>query len=140
MTIPHPTGVFLDTSGLYAALDRSAARHGEAAATLERLLRGNVPLLATVVVIAEFHGLVLSRLGPDVALDAIDRLLASPRVDTLSTGATALRTAVDFLRTRPGRRLSLVDALSFAAMRDQGVGIAFTLDGDFTAEGVAAIP
>jgi predicted nucleic acid-binding protein len=133
-------GVFLDTSGLYEAFDRSASRHDEVAVELERLMRDNRPLVTIDAVITEFHGLTLGRLGPEIALDAVGRLLTSPRVRVLATGPGAIRSAVDYLRSRPARRLSLTDALSFSTMRDQGIGTALALDTDFAAEGFAIVP
>jgi predicted nucleic acid-binding protein len=134
------SGVFLDTSGLYAALDRNADRHARVAAELQRLMRQGVPLLTTDAVVTEFHGLTLGRLGPRIALDGVDRLLTSPRLRVVATGPGAIRLAVDYLRTRPDRRLSLVDALSFASMREHQVDAALTLDANFVAEGFSALP
>ena len=134
------SGVFLDTSGLYAALDRRSDQHARVAAKLQSLMRDSVPLLTTDAVITEFHGLLLGRLGPAIALDAVDRLLSSPRVRVVATGPGEIRLALDFLRARPDRRLSMVDALSFATMRDHEVGVALALDADFVAEGFAAVP
>lgn len=133
-------GVFLDTSGLFAALDRDADRHVAAAAELQRLMRTGVPLATTDAVLAELHGLTLGRRGPAIALDAVDRIVSSPRVRLVSTGPSAIRSAIDFLRTRPERRISLVDALSFATMHDLGVGTALSLDSDFEAEGFSIVP
>jgi predicted nucleic acid-binding protein len=132
--------LFLDTSGLFAALDRRWDRHREAAAALEGAMREPRVLVTTDAVIGEFHGLALGRLGPRIALDAVDRLLASPRVRIEPTGIGELRDALDSLRARPDRRISLVDALSFGVMRAMGVTVALTLDGDFAAEGFAILP
>jgi predicted nucleic acid-binding protein len=133
-------GIFLDTSALYDVIDSSAQRHEQVAAELEALMRSNVALLITDAVLSEFHGLALGRLGPAIAFDAVDRLVASPRVALVATGPGAIRTALDFLRERPGRRLSLVDALSFGAMRDLELDSALTLDADFAAEGFRMRP
>jgi len=143
VTSPRDTlrgGVFLDTSGLFAALDPSADRHREVAAEFQRLLRDGVPLLMTDAVVMEFHGLTLGRRGPTIALEAIERILGSPRVRLVATGPGAIRSAIEFLRTRPDRRISLVDALSFAAMRDHGLQTALALDSDFVAEGFVTVP
>ena len=133
-------GVFLDTSGLFAALDRSSDRHEEVAAEFQRLLRGGVPLVTTDAVVMELHGLTLGRRGPAVALEAIERILGSPRVRLVASGPRAIRSAVAFLRTRPDRGISLVDALSFAAMREHEVATALALDSDFVAEGFVTVP
>jgi predicted nucleic acid-binding protein len=66
--------------------------------------------------------------------------MASPRVRVVATGPRAIRVGLEFLRARPDRRISLVDALSFATMRSLGITTAFTLDSDFAAEGFALLP
>ena len=107
---------------------------------LQQLLRERRQLMTTDAVINEFHGLTLGRLGPRLALEAVDRLLTSPRVGVSATGPTAIVHAVEFLRARPVRRLSLVDALSFGAMRALGLTTALALDADFAAEGFSTLP
>ena len=133
-------GVFVDTSALYAIVDRNEHRHAEVSADLEALMRSSVPLLTTDAVLTEFHGLALGRLGPATALDALDRVLASPRISVIATGPGDIRSAVELLRDRPERRLSLVDALSFGVMRELKLESALTLDGDFAAEGFTMRP
>lgn len=103
-------------------------------------MRQGHQLVTTDAVIAEFHGLTLGRLGPGVALEAVDRLLASPRVRIESTGIAEIRDALEHLRARPERRISLVDALSFGVMRAAGLTTALALDADFAAEGFAVLP
>lgn len=132
--------IFLDTSALYEALDRSTARHAEVALALEQLLRQRRQLVTTDAVITEFHVLTLGRLGPRIALDAVDRLLTSPRVGVTATGPAAIVDALEFLRARPDRGLSLVDALSFGSMRALGLTTALALDADFAAEGFSTLP
>lgn len=132
--------VFLDTSALYEAADRGGRFHAESADELRELLRRRVELLVTDLVVAEFHGLTLGRLGPRQALLVTDRLLRSARVEVLATGPTLVRDAVDYLRSHPDRRLSLVDATSFLVMRARGCRSAFALDQDFAAEGFAVMP
>ena len=137
---PLRGGVFLDTSGLFAALDRSSDRHSEVAAEFQGLLRDGVPLVTTDAVVMELHGLTLGRRGPAIALEALERILGSPRVRLVATGPGAIRSAVAFLRTRPDRRISLVDALSFAAMHEHELETALAIDSDFVAEGFVTVP
>jgi predicted nucleic acid-binding protein len=134
------TAVFLDTSALYEAADRAGRRHPETRRELERLLTENAALVTTDLVIAELHGLALGRLGPETALELVERLMASPRLSVVATGPEILADALESLRRRPGRRISLVDAASFVIMRQAGVGTAFALDSDFAAEGFITVP
>lgn len=132
--------VFLDTSGLYAAADPAAANHQAASQSLAHLLESRAPLLSTDLVVAETHGLTLGRVGPGPALTLIDRVLRSGRVELIEAGLDRIERGIEFLRSRPGRRLSVADAVSFGVMWERSVSVAFTLDGDFLAEGFTVFP
>lgn len=132
--------VFLDTSAVYAAARAGTNRHPEAKAEYERLLRDTIGLITTDLVVAELHALTLSRSRPAVALDLVDRLMRSSRIEVVDSGVDRIRSAVELLRDRPGRRYSLADAVSFVVMRDFGIEAAFTLDADFAAEGFRMLP
>ncbi len=86
------------------------------------------------------HGLTLRRVGPAQALELVDRIVGSGRVELLSPGIEGVHQALGLLSARPGRRISLVDATSFVTMRASGIETAFTLDEDFAAEGFTTIP
>jgi predicted nucleic acid-binding protein len=132
--------VFLDTSALFEAADRAGRHHASARDALRDLLASRVELITTEHVVAELHGLALGRVGPKAALELVERVAASSRVEVLATGPDRLREGIRLLRQRPGRRLSLVDAISFLAMRASGSTTAFSLDADFAAEGFELLP
>lgn len=133
--------VFLDTSGLFAAAKHGAAGTDEPVRrALDGLLASRTRLVTSDLVVAEFHGLTLGRFGPAVALGATRLLLQTPRVEIEATGADRLQAGLTFLAARPGRRLSMADAVSMLLMREHSIETAFTLDEDFRAEGFATIP
>lgn len=132
--------VFLDTSGLYAAADPAAADHRAASQALAHLLDSRTPLLSTDLVLAEAHGLTLGRMGPGPALTLIEGVARSGRVELIEAGLDRIERGIEFLRSRPGRRLSVTDAVSFGVMWERSVSVAFTLDGDFLAEGFTVLP
>lgn len=134
------TAVFLDTSAIYETADRAGRHHPQAQAEFQRLLHETVPLVTTDLVIAELHGLALGRLGPEMALALVERLMGSPRLSVLATGLDVLEDALESICRRPGRRISLVDAASFVVMRRSGLQTAFALDADFAAEGFLSVP
>jgi predicted nucleic acid-binding protein len=134
------TGVFLDTSALFAAASRQSERHAASRTEYERLLRGTEPLVTTELVIAEVHALAGRRVGPTLAFDLAHRLFASRRIETLPCGPERMDGALGLLRRRPDRPYSLTDAVSFVVMREMGIQRAFTLDADFAAEGFEVIP
>ncbi len=134
------TRVFLDTSAIFEAADRSGRRHAEAAAVFGDLLAARASLFTSTAVLAELHGLTLSRIGPAPALALADRIATSDRVELLEAGSLVLHDGLALLRARPGRRLSLVDASSFVLMRANAIDTAFAVDADFTAEGFSTLP
>lgn len=138
MTVRGP--VFLDTSGLFAAAEPPSPGNALVREALERLLRSGIPLVTSDVVVAELHGLTLGRLGPSVALSAARRIMGAPRVEIVSSGPAWLESGLAFLVARPGRRISMTDAVSMLLMRERDIDTVFTLDGDFRAEGFATIP
>lgn len=97
-------------------------------------------LLTTEAVLAEVHALVLRRIGPAAALAMVDRLVDSPRIEVVPLDAGLRDAALEVLRSRPDRRYSLADAVSFSVMRGRGLTQAFTLDADFAAEGFEVLP
>jgi len=134
------SGVLLDTSGLFAAARVRSDRHDEAAAAYRELLTGTELLVTTDLIVAELHALSIARVHPRFGLDLVDRLLNSGRIETVVAGIERLATATDLLRQRPGRAYSLTDAVSFVLMRELSISRAFTLDGDFAAEGFPVLP
>src|SRR5438105_3769202 len=59
--------IFVDTSAVYALLDRSDGSHADAKRRLEDVRRRRVEPLLTNFIVAESHALLLCRLGADVA-------------------------------------------------------------------------
>jgi predicted nucleic acid-binding protein len=59
--------VLVDTSAVYALLDRTDANHTAAREALDELKRRRAEPLLTNFIVAETHALALSRLNPDIA-------------------------------------------------------------------------
>lgn len=72
--------VFVDTSALYALLDRDDAHHPEAARTFQDLLAQRVRLLTHAYVVVESLALVQRRLGMEAAKALALDLLGVVRV------------------------------------------------------------
>ena len=134
------TGVLLDTSAIFAAARTRSDRHQEASTAYRTLLLGAERLVTTDLIIAELHALSLARVHPRFALELLDRLLTSDRIEVVAAGIERIHAAADLLRQRPDRRNSVADAVSFVLMREQSIGRSFTLDADFAAEGFEVVP
>lgn len=125
--------IFADTSGLYAAVVRADDHHETAARILERLIHDRSRIETTSYVLIETMALLQTRMGPQAATrfeDDMRPVLAVRWVDE-----DLHRRAVQRLKLRMGRGVSLVDCASFVAMEEAGIVHAFTFDSHFADEG-----
>jgi len=128
--------VFVDTSALLAVLHSGDENHARAARRFRALLEGDEELVTTCYVLVETVALLQHRFGLEAVRgfqDAVAPVLGVVWVDAElhAEGAAALVTA--------GRReLSLVDCVSFACMRRQGLTRAFHFDRHFREQGFAS--
>ena len=84
--------IVLDTSGLYAAFDRSEPRHSAAVAAIRA---ARPPLLLSPLVLAEMDYLLLSRLGPDAEMTFVEDVARGAyRLEALSTDDVAACAAI----------------------------------------------
>ena len=86
-------------------------------------------------VLVETYALLQNRLGLE-AVGAFREDFA-PLMDVLWVNETIHERALDDLIARASRKVSLVDATSFALMREHGIDQAFAFDDDFVNEGFA---
>lgn len=119
--------VFIDTSAIFALLDRSDANHAAARRTLQQLGQRRVQPVLTNFIVAESHALALSRLGADVARRW---LLANawPVERVAEDDESKARTIV---AGHTDTTYSYTDATSFAVMERLGVREAFAFDPHF---------
>ena len=124
---------FVDTSAFYAVLDRDDKNHRAAGAAWEHLLRNNAVLLTTNYVLVETNSLLQNRLGMD-SLRVFQEQIAPPvSVEWISRAQH--EAAVLAVLTAGRRKLSLVDCVSFAVMREAGIRNAFAFDSHFVEQG-----
>ncbi len=118
--------IFLDTSVLYALVDRADRSHGRAREVLERERR----LITTDHILVESWLLVRRRLGREIA----ERLWATLRGGAASVeqvGPGDLEVAWTIGEAFPDQDFSIVDRTSFAVMQRLGVHRVATFDSDF---------
>jgi uncharacterized protein len=124
---------FADTGfwyGLHVAADR---RHADAKALWQD---GPDQVLTTDLVLGETWTLARVRgVSHSLAMELVDAIHASPRVEVILVDAGTRRQAWDWLRQHDERVYSYVDATSFATMTRRQVHTALTFDGDFAAAG-----
>jgi predicted nucleic acid-binding protein len=125
--------VFLDTSALLAVLDADEARHHEAAEIWRRLLERDASIVTTNYVLVETYALTQRRLGSAAVRLLTDEILPVVEVEWIQRDLH--ERAVSALITADRRDLSLVDAVSFQAMRQRGITRAFAFDRHFEGAG-----
>lgn len=128
---------FIDTSALLAVLDADAEQHARASRVWRELVEGDGPRLTTSYVLVETFALAQARLGLDATrtldADVVPILLVTWVDEALH------RAAMTALLTARRRDLSLVDCVSFEAMRRNGVTRAFAFDRHFRQQGFSVI-
>ena len=124
---------FVDTSAIYAVLDRKDENHTSAEEQWHALLDAGSPLLTTNYVVVESCALAQSRLGMDAVRTIQDEIL--PAMELLWIDEENHRLAMAALLAARRRKLSLVDCTSFSVMRQAGIRIAFAYDRHFAEEG-----
>jgi predicted nucleic acid-binding protein len=130
--------VFVDTSALYALVDRDDAQNGAAREMLARLLE-HQHLVTHSYALLECIALTQRRLHADGLRLLVQEIL--PVIETTiwideprhTAGVAALIAALP-------SRVSLVDFVSFSLMRELGLTDAFAFDADFTAAGFRTLP
>lgn len=129
--------VFVDTSALYAVLDRDDVNHA-AAAECYRALLDDASLLTHAYVVVETASLVQRRLGMEAVRALADDML--PSFDVTIVDESMHRAAISGLLAAGDRDVSLVDWTSFELMRSRGVNTAFAFDDDFSEQGFSVLP
>ncbi|MFA5787857.1 MAG: PIN domain-containing protein [Actinomycetota bacterium] len=129
---------FVDTSALFAVLDRDDEHHEAAAACWRSLMEEEPPLLASNYVLLETVALVQRRLGK--AAVAALRNDVFPTLAVFWVDETLHERAMAALVASRQREVSLVDWVSFEGMRERGLRRAFAFDRHFTEQGFQVIP
>jgi uncharacterized protein len=129
--------VFVDTSALYALLDRDDRNHQRAAAAWRALVEGDDGLVTSNYVVVETTALVQHRLGMKAVAALTRDLLPVMSVDFVSEADHREAAAAHLAAGR--RQVSLVDQVSFVVMRRIGSETAFAFDAHFDAEGFSTL-
>ncbi len=129
--------VFVDTSALYAVLDRDDAQHARAAQTWRRIIPEGVPLVTSNYVMLETTALLQARIGPEAVRILQQDVLGVMSVEwvTAETHGAALQRLLHSGR----RKVSLVDCTSFVIMERLGIEHAFAFDRHFRDFGFALV-
>ena len=127
--------VLVDTSAVYALLDRDDRCHDAARQALESLRKRRTEPLLTNFIVAECHALSLSRLGADIARKwLLDNIWPVERVNV--EDETKARVIIE---QYTDKTFSYTDATSFAVMDRLGIKTAFAFDPHFRQYGFLVV-
>jgi uncharacterized protein len=126
--------VVVDTSALFALLDRRDAHHGAAVAFWTD--PDDEDLVTHAYVVIESVALVRARLGATAVHALVDDLLPGLRVEMVDRPLHEAALA-DFRRVGGGT--SLVDRVTLAFAARHGIQRAFAFDADLAVEGLAPV-
>ena len=130
--------IFVDTSAFYALLDRDDGNHEKAKKEWVKFLEGTPSLVTTNYVLLETLALLQSRLGLEAVRGFQEDVFPILKVEFVIPELHRAGTAA--LLSTSKRKLSLVDCVSFAMMRDLGIRIAFAFDAHFKEQGFDILP
>lgn len=128
---------FVDTSALFAFLDRGAADHDAVVRTMAPLLAERSGVTHNYVVV-EAEALLHRRRGGAPARRLLQDVI--PLIDVAWITPELHARAVESHLADMRRRTSLVDHVSFAVMRERGIDEALALDGHFREAGFRVSP
>ncbi|MGE5578766.1 MAG: type II toxin-antitoxin system VapC family toxin [Bacillota bacterium] len=127
--------VIVDTSAIYALLDRSDANHAQAVVILGKLRDNGDVVVMTNLVLAETHALLLSKLGYTAArtwlrgqIWPVERVLPEDE-----------ERAVDIVYSYEDKTFSYTDATTFAVAERLGIEQAFAFDRHFLQFGLVLV-
>lgn len=125
--------IFVDSSFWVALRFARDGRHEQARELLSK--HGDASLVTSNHVRGETWTFLRRRTGHESAVQFLDALARSPRLQVIFVSETLERAALVWLRRRDEREYSYVDATSFALMRSLRIREALAFDGDFQAAG-----
>lgn len=131
--------VFVDTGAWLALADASDDLHDAARTIYPSVLRPDIRLFTTNLVVAETYNLIRRRIGFQASMRFLRSLRASPRLERVYSNAGLENTAEELLQRYADQDFSLVDAVSFAYMQVEGIVEAFAFDKHFTTAGFVLV-
>lgn len=130
--------LFVDTSGFYALMVATEAKHAAVKKSFAVAAERGRPLVTTSYVLLETVALLQHRIGLEPVRDLDAGIL--PLLSVRYVDASLHQRGLTRLFRVDQRRVSLVDAVSFEAMEADGITDVLGLDVDFAAAGFRLVP
>lgn len=132
--------VFVDSGAWIALSDTRDKYHGQAVDQFHSLLEDRSGLITTNLVLAEVYTLIRRTGGYKPAMRFLRSTRESIHLEVIYSDRDLEDGAEEILRKYKDQDFSLVDAISFALMRERGIERAFAFDRHFIVAGFQLIP
>jgi uncharacterized protein len=123
--------VFVDTSGLYALVDKSDSWHEKAARVVRQILQSRRKLITTDQIITETVNLSVARKSHFVGKRVLDLVEQSVGISVEWVGSMRFENAKTFYRKHSDHEYSFTDCTSFVVMQELKLTEALTSDDHF---------
>lgn len=130
--------LFVDTSFVYALINKDDQWHDAAVRWQDRIARAGWRLVTTEFVLVEIGNGLAGLRFRHRAIEVIDSLREDRLVETISAGRL-FEGALTLYRTRHDKAWGLTDCTSFVAMHELGLSAALSSDRHFTQAGFRAL-
>ena len=133
-------GVFIDTSGWYALIDRRDPQHAQVSALVARLIQDGRRLVTSDYVLDESCTLAKARSGSHMAFRLLDLVHQTVALDFQWVGSERFEAAEGQFRKYRDQAFSFTDCTSFAIMHEHRIREAITMDEHFRIAGFRLLP
>lgn len=130
--------VFVDTSALYALVNKADQDHTSALRCIEDISQNHLPVLISNFIFDEIYTLLLTKMGRTIATEFGERLREEWIIESVSFEDEEI--AWNIITKNADKNYSYTDATSFAIMKRLGLTTAFTYDHHFSQHGMTVIP
>ncbi|WP_141265589.1 MULTISPECIES: type II toxin-antitoxin system VapC family toxin [unclassified Neomoorella] len=120
--------IMVDTSAVYALIDRSDDLHEKAKNLFKKLSEKDVDLILTNFILAETHALILSRIGHELAREWVKNLVW--KIERVKEEDE--KRAREIIIAYKDKSFSYTDATTFAVMERLKLNVALAFDNHFT--------
>ena len=131
--------VFVDTSALYAMVDKHDSRHKAVLEIVPKLVRAGRQLVVTDYIVTETVNLANARGGSFVARRVLDLIEQSAGIRTEWMGPARFELTKAFYRKHADHAYSFTDCSSFVVMRELRMTEALTSDRHFREAGLQVL-
>ncbi len=132
--------IFIDTSGLLAALVEQDQYHKEAYKFWNEIVLSKEDCTTSILVLNETINLLSRRCSYEFAYQIAEKLFASKLLNILRTNIEDEKNALELLKKYSDQKISYTDCVSFVLMKKNKIKRAFTFDQHFNYVGLTKLP